>query len=187
MVWRRGAVLLLAALVLAANVSCSPPPRGALYRRFVAVPTSTGAAAGGASLAQYYTLGAFRVGDQLATASNALDDGLIDRQQGLISAAYLRLIAQRSDQAATSAVAEAEQLSPPPEIRSQADRFYAAAVALATAVDDTQQALTAPAGVTTARLLTATQHRQAAAQSLENVMSALEAVSWRQPAASRAP
>jgi hypothetical protein len=187
MVRRRGVGFLVAALALVVSVGCSAPPRGALYQRFVAAPTSTPAGPNGASLAQYYTLGAFRVGDQLAAASNALDDGLIDRQQGLISAAYLRLIAQRSDQAAASAVAEAQQLTPPPEIRSQADTFFAASVALAAAVGDTQQALAAPAGVTSSQLLTATQHRQTAAQALENVMSALEAMSWGQPAASRAP
>lgn len=187
MIWRRAAGLLLAVLALSGGVARSPPPRGALYQRFVAGPTSTPGAPGGASLAQYYTLGAFRVGDRLAAASNALDDGLIDRQQGLISAAYLRLVARRSDQAATSALAEAKQLSPPPEIRRQASSFYAAAVALTAALDDTQQALSAPAGGTNAQLLTATQHRQAAAQTLESVMSALEAVSWRQPAANRAP
>jgi hypothetical protein len=176
--WGRTSV---AALALLGCVACAPPPRGALYNKFVAPPPAAAAAApSGASLAQYYTFGAFRVADQLASASNALDDGLVDRQQGLISTAYLTLIAKRSNAAAQSALTEANQLSPPPEIRSQADTFYAAAVALASAVSDTQQALDTPNGADTSTLLTATEHRRAAAQTLETEMTTLESVSWGQ-------
>jgi hypothetical protein len=162
--------------------ACAPPPRGALYAKLVASPTPSSPTPRGASLAQYYTLGAFRVADRLASASNALDDGLVDRQQGLISADYLTVVAERSDEAAQGALTEAEQLSAPPEIRSEADTFYAAAVALAGAVDDTQKALAAPGGGTTSSLLAATQQRRAAAQTLESVMSELEATSWGQAA-----
>jgi len=184
---RRGFCLPLVVLALAGSTACSPPPRGALYDRFLAPPASTAVVPSGASLAQYYTLGAYRVGDQLAAASNSLDDGLIDRQQGLISAGYLTLVAQRSNEAAQGALTEAQQLAPPPEIRSQADTFFAAAEALAASVSDTQQALSTPGGVAGARLLTATQHRRSAAQTLESVMSALEAASWRHSSASIAP
>ncbi len=182
--WGRTSV---AALALLGCVACAPPPRGALYNKLIAPPPAAAVAPSGASLAQYYTLGAFRVADQLAAASNSLDDGLVDRQQGLISAAYLTLIAQRSNAAAQSALTEANQLSPPPEIRSQADTFYAAAVALATAVGDTQQALDAPNGGDTSALLTATEHRRTAAQTLESEMSALESVSWGQPTSNVLP
>jgi hypothetical protein len=180
MSWRRWGHNSVVVLALIGCAACAPPPRGALYSKLIAPPPATAAAPSGASLAQYYTLGAFRVADQLASASNALDDGLADRQQGLISAAYLTLIAQRSNAAAQSALTEANQLSPPPEIRSQADTFYAAAVALATAVSDTQQALAAPNGGDTATLLTATEHRRDAAQTLETEMTTLESVSWGQ-------
>lgn len=183
---RRWGATSIAVLVLIGCASCAPPPRGALYNKLIAPPPAA-AAPSGASLAQYYTLGAFRVADQLAAASNALDDGLVDRQQGLISAAYLTLIAQRSNTAAQSALTEANQLSPPPEIRSQADTFYAAAVALATAVSDTQQALAAPNGGDTSALLMATEHRRTAAQTLESEMTALESVSWGQPTSNVLP
>jgi hypothetical protein len=187
MEWGRWGRIAIAALWLGGCVACAAPPHGALYTRFIAPPPATAASPGGASLAQYYTLGAFRVADQLAAASNSLDDGLIDRQQGLITADYLTLVAQRSNNAAQSALTEAGQLSPPAEIRSQAATFYAAAVALAGAVSDTQQALAAPAGAATTPLLTATQHRRDAAQTLESVMSALESASWNQPAGSTTP
>ncbi|MGI8914470.1 MAG: hypothetical protein ACR2JY_11935 [Chloroflexota bacterium] len=177
---RRWSWLTVVALLLT-SIACAPPPRGALYAKWIAAPTPTSTAPSGASLAQYYTLGAFRVADQLASASNALDDGLIDRQQGLISADYLTLVAKRSTTAVQSALAEADQLSPPAEIRSQADTFYSAAVALAVAVSDTQQALAAPNNTNTPTLLTATQHRRTAAQTLETVMSALETASWNRP------
>ena len=184
---RRWAFLTGLLLALASCTACSPPPRGALYERFLAPPASTAGVPSGASLAQYYTLGAYRVGDQLAAASNSLDDGLLDRQRGLISADYLALVARRSNEAAQGALTEAQQLAPPPEIRSQADTFLAAAAALATSVSDTQQALSAPGGVASARLLTATQHRRTAAQTLVSVMSALEAASWQHSSASIAP
>jgi hypothetical protein len=167
--------LLLAAVILAA---CAPPPRGALYEKLIAPSTSTATPPAGASLAQYYTLGAFRVADHLASASNALDDGLADRAQGLISADYLLVIAARSAQTAQDAMTEADQLAAPPGIRSQADHFYAAAAALATAVTATKQALAGPTGANSSALATATQQRRAAAQTLETDMSALEGASW---------
>lgn len=176
---RRGRLVLASLSLLLLGVSaCAPPPRGALYDRLIAQPTATPAATG-ASLDQYYTLSAFRVADRLAAASNALDNGLTDRQQGRISAAYLALIAQRSVQSAAAALNEADQLSPPPDIRSQADHFYAAAAALATALDTTQRALALPSAPDTAALTQATQERQAAAQTLEAAMNALEAASWK--------
>lgn len=167
--------LLLAGVILA---GCAPPPRGALYQRLLASRTPAAAPSAGASLAQYYTLGAFRVADHLAAASNALDDGMADRAQGLISADYLLIIATRSAQTAQDAMTQADQLSAPPAIQGQADRFYAAAAALATAVTATRQALAASTGAKSSALTTATQQRRAAVQGLETAMSALEGASW---------
>lgn len=173
---RRAAVATLLLLLLGA---CAPPPRGALATRFFPTPTPAPAPpAGGASITQYYALSAFRVADRLASASNAIDDGLTDWSAGRISENYLQLVAQRSAASAHAALSDADQLAPPPNLTNQAANFDAAAGALTGALDATQQALAAPAGSRTASLQAATAQRQAAAQQLDGAMSALLAAGW---------
>ena len=167
------------ALALCLLSACAPPGRGALAARFWPTPTAVPSPApGGASMAQYYTLSAFRVADRLASASNAMDDGLTDWGDGRISDSYLQLVAQRSTTAAHEAMSDADQLAPPPGLSNQAAAFNAAADALTGALDATQQALSSPLSSRDASLRTATAQRQAAAQQLDGAMSALLAAGW---------
>ncbi len=175
---------MLVAWSMLCATGCALPPRGALYRAVVAPGPQATAVPSGASVAQYYAVSAFRVADELASASNAVDQGLADRAQGEISDAYLALIAHRSAVTAQHALNDADQLAAPPGMQADADSFFTAAVSLADAVDATQQALDAPGGTNTAQLITATQQRQKAARALEASLNTLLAAGWG-PKASR--
>ena len=168
-------VAILSAVLLATG--CALPARGALAAKLWPVPAATPLASG-ASPAQYYTLSAFRVADRLATASNALDDGITDRAEDRIDDAYLVVIAERSSTAAQEALSAAGQLTPPPELHDQANSFTSAVVTFAGAVEATRRALEAPAGSRGTSLLSATRQRKAAAQALDGAMSSLLTAAW---------
>ena len=136
------------------------------------------ASVGGATLAQYFTLAAFRVADRLAAASNSLDQAFSDLAQGLISPAYLRIVAARSASSADAAENEALALQPPASLQIQAGTFLDAVRSLTSSLEDTAQALDRTTTDSNRQLAQDLAERQRAVAEVNAALTSLVDASW---------